>query len=170
MQHTHPPGPSAGLTLMEACVTVAIGALLLSQAIPALQEFRQRQLWRATAEELGADLRLARAEAVRLSETVSFRVSGQGEAACYVLHTGPRLGCDCAGGRAHCTDGAAHVVKAFWLPPLSGMRFVSNVEALEFEASRGTATRAGSIELRLHDREAIRQVVAFTGRVRAVMP
>lgn len=90
----------SGATFVETLTALAIGALLLGLALPSLQQFRQTQQLRARADSLAADLRLARAEAVRLAEPVYFRVSGKGSGSCYILHLGVRNGCDCAGGRA----------------------------------------------------------------------
>lgn len=156
-----------GTTFVETLAALGIGALLLGMALPALQQFRQTQQLRARADSLAADLRLARAEAVRLSEPVYFRVSGKGSGSCYILHLGVRNGCDCDGGRAVCTRPGAAVIKAEWLPPDQPVRISSNAETLDFQVRQGLVTQTGSVELRLAHGPAIRQVIAITGRVRS---
>lgn len=159
-----------GVTLIEMCVVLGIVALILGQLIPSLQGFRERTLLRATADALADDLRFAREEAVRLNRPVLFRISGKGAAACYLLHLGPTNGCDCAGGRTHCEGQGASVLKSVWLPEASPIRLTSNVESMVFLRAQGTVTPTGSIEVRLNEREAVRLVVAITGRVRSCTP
>lgn len=158
---------SRGFTLVELCVGVGICAALIGQAVPALGQMYQQQALRAKAEALGTDLRLARSEAARNGESVFFRVSGQGAGACYVVHTGVKDGCDCAGGKPVCTKPGSHVLKAEYLPTSQPVRISSNAETLEFQFRQGLVTQTGSIELRLDNGPAIRQVVAITGRARA---
>jgi Tfp pilus assembly protein FimT len=157
---------SRGFTLVELCVGVGICAALVGQAVPALGKLHQQQTLRAKAEALASDLRLARSEAARNGESVFFRVSGKGAGACYVLHTGVKDGCDCAGGQPVCTKPGSQVIKAEWLPSSQPVRISSNAETLEFQFRQGLVTQTGSIELRLDNGRAIRQIVAITGRVR----
>jgi Tfp pilus assembly protein FimT len=159
-----------GITLVETCVCLALVALLAGQAIPALQRFREQAQLRAAADALADDLRLARSEAVQLNRPVFFRISGKGAAACYLLHTGTHNGCDCAGGRAQCLAGGGSVLKATWLPATQPVKLASNVESMAFLPTRGSVSPAGSIEVRLNEQDAIRQKVAFTGRVQSCTP
>ena len=156
-----------GFTLVELCAGVGICAALLGQALPAMSQLHQQQKLRAGAEALGTDLRFARSEAARLGDVVFFRVSGKGAGACYVLHTGAKNACDCAGGQALCTKAGSQIIKAEWLPAGQPLQISSNTETLEFQHRQGLTTQAGTVELRLNGGAAIRQVVAFTGRVRS---
>lgn len=158
---------SLGFTLVELCVCVSIGATLVSQAVPSLSKMRQERALRATSEALASDLRFARSEAVRMGEPVYFRVSGKGAEACYVLHTGARNDCDCAGGQAVCKASDSTVLKAEWLPAGKSMHLRSNAETMEFQRRQGLVTQTGSIEAYLDNGVGIRQVVAITGRVRS---
>jgi type IV fimbrial biogenesis protein FimT len=165
----HDPG-GRGVTLVEMCVSLAIIALLVAQTLPSLKHFRERVQLRAAADALVDDLRLARAESVRLNRPVFFRISGEGAASCYLLHVGRLDSCDCAGGKLRCEDDGAYALKAVWLPAGQPVRLRSNVESLQFLRNRGSVTPTGSIDVRLNDDEAIRTVVAITGRVRACAP
>jgi len=155
-----------GFTLVELCAGIGICAALLGQAVPAMSRMQQEQKLRAQSELLASDLRLARSEAVRTMDSVYFRVSGKGAQACYVLYTGVRNDCDCAGGRAVCRTQESAVVKAEWLPARQAMKLSSNAETLEFQHRQGLVTQTGSIELSLGNGTGIRQVIAITGRVR----
>jgi len=157
----------SGFTLVELCTCLGIAAALLGQAVPSLSKLRQEQALRAAANALAGDLRLARSEAVNAGESVYFRVSGKGANACYVLHTGARNECDCAGGKAVCKTPGSQVIKAEWVSAGQPMRLRSNAETLVFQYRQGLVTQTGSIELSLDNGPGIRQVIAITGRVRS---
>jgi Tfp pilus assembly protein FimT len=158
---------SRGFTLIELCASVGICAALIGQAVPAMGQLRQEQKLRVSAETLASDLRLARSEAARLSDSVYFRVSGRGANACYVMYVGARNDCDCAGGRAVCQSSSSQVIKAEWLPTTQPVRISANAETLEFQHRQGLVTQTGSFDLSLNGGATIRQVVAITGRVRS---
>lgn len=166
MVRTAPPRQCHGATLVELCAALAVALTLAGMALPALKTFRERQVWRSTSEALALDLRLARAEAVRLNEAVNFRVSNRGQGGCYLLHTGPREGCDCADGKAVCNAAGAFVLHAQWLPAGSAIQLRSNVETLVFLAQQGVVTPTGTIEVSLRQGDTLRHRVAITGRVR----
>lgn len=157
---------SRGFTLVELCAGLGICAALASQAVPAMGKLKQEQALRASAETLAGDLRFARSEAARMSDSVYFRVSGKGANACYILYTGVRNDCDCAGGQAACKSTDSAIIKTEWLPTSQPMRLRSNAETLEFQHRQGLVTQTGSIEVSLDNGTGIRQVVAITGRVR----
>jgi Tfp pilus assembly protein FimT len=158
---------SMGFTLVEACIAMGITATLLSQAVPAMTRMRHEQQLRGASEVLATDLRLARSEAMRIGRSVFFRISGKGANACYLLHTGARNDCDCAGGQASCPAPGSTVLRAEWLPAGQSLHLSSNVETMQFEHVRGLVTPTGTIEVSLDDGRAIHQVVAITGRVRS---
>jgi Tfp pilus assembly protein FimT len=158
---------SHGFTLIELCAGLGVCAALLSQAVPAMNQMQQEQKLRARAETLAGDLRFARSEAARTSDSVFFRVSGKGANACYVLHTGARNDCDCAGGQAVCKTPGSAVIKAEWFQAGQPVRIASNAETLEFQHRQGLTTQTGSIDVALANGTAIRQVIAITGRVRS---
>ena len=158
---------SRGFTLVELCAGLGVCAALLGQAVPSMGKLHQEQKLRATSEALATDLRFARSEAARLGDSVFFRISGKGANACYVLHTGAKDDCDCAGGEAVCKKSGSEIIKAEWLPTSQPVRISSNAETLQFQLHQGLVTQTGTIELRLDGGSAIRQVVAITGRVRS---
>jgi type IV fimbrial biogenesis protein FimT len=65
------PHALRGFTLIELMVTVAIVAILSAMAAPSFNEMMIRSAIRATSSDLGADLNVARAEAIRVGGRVS---------------------------------------------------------------------------------------------------
>ena len=112
------------------------------------------------------DLRFARSEAARMSDSVYLSVSGKGANACYILYTGVRNDCDCAGGQAVCKSTDSAIIKTEWLPTSQPMRLRSNAETPEFQHRQALVTQTGSIEVSIDNDTGIRQVMTITGRVR----
>lgn len=158
---------SLGFTAVEMFVVLGIAAILMGQAVPSLSKMRRERHLRAVAESLASDLRFARSEAARTSESLMFRVSSRGANACYVLHTGARNDCDCAGGVASCRSPQSRVIKAEWMPNTLPVALRSNAENMEFQHRQGLVTQMGSIDVSLGPTLGIRQVIAITGRVRS---
>lgn len=158
---------ACGFTLVELCVGVGLGAALLTQAVPSLQQMRDQQRLRAESEELASDLRFARSEAARLHTDLVLRISGKGSQACYVLHTGANGDCDCSGGQAVCRAHGAEIIKSHALPAGAGLTLNTNVDTMRYQYRQGLVTPAGSLNLSLRDGTTIRQIVAVSGRARS---
>lgn len=88
--------PEAGVTLIELMMTLAVAAVLLSLALPAFTEFRERTLFRGTTDQVLALVQLARFEAVQRDRpaTVTFLAPGAPTQWCVGAREG-RNGCDC---------------------------------------------------------------------------
>jgi len=70
---------STGFTLVELMITVVIVGILATIALPSFREFIERSNVRSSAESVLNALQLARAEAVRRNEQVTFTLgSGTG--------------------------------------------------------------------------------------------
>jgi len=67
-----------GLTLIELLITIAIAALLLSLAMPAMQQFVTQKAVASNSDELLSALRFARSEALKRSAPVTV-CSGNGQ-------------------------------------------------------------------------------------------
>ena len=96
-------GKQRGVTMIEACITLAIAGILAGSALPSFKESLDKRRVEGLSSEVGTDLRYARSEAV--ARNTGVRVSFyQG---CYVVHTGSRADCQCDGqGPAVCTGDA----------------------------------------------------------------
>ena len=65
------PSGSRGFTLIELMVAVALVAILSAVAAPSFSEMMVRSAIRSASSDLGSDLNLARAEAIRVGGRVS---------------------------------------------------------------------------------------------------
>lgn len=89
-------------TLIELMVAIAVAAILVALAAPALRDFILMQRLKAINAQLVTDLQFARSEAAARNEYVriNFRIRSSGDAmmTCYSIYTSP-LGnntrCDC---------------------------------------------------------------------------
>lgn len=90
----HTPA-SAGFTLIELIVTVAVVAIFATIAIPSFQEFRERAAVRGASEQFIALLAQARFEAARRNLPVSVVVRQDGDAWCAGAILGNATNCNC---------------------------------------------------------------------------
>jgi prepilin-type N-terminal cleavage/methylation domain-containing protein len=67
-----------GFTLVELMVTLAIIGTLVAIAVPSFQQFSRSQTLSARINSLHQDLGFARAEAVKLQQTVRVEAAGKG--------------------------------------------------------------------------------------------
>lgn len=156
-----------GVSLLEFCVALAVVMILLSQAVPALSELRQRSRLQGLAQTVLTDLQYARSAAVHTGAAVHFRLSQHAEGSCYLLHTGASAACTCEGdGVALCKDGAA-VLKSHWLPVSSKLSMKANVGSISFQSRQGLATSTARIDLSLPGGPTIQHVVSIAGRIRS---
>lgn len=174
--HAPARGGQRGFNLIELCACLAVGSIVMSQAVPAMHQLQQRQRLQAVAQTVMTDLQLARAEAVQHAESIELRFSEHPHGSCYVMYSsGPdnndRDGhdeCRCDdSGAAYCDAVELAVLKTQWLPSELQIGLHANVRTLSFHARQGTVTSTGSIDLSLADGTAIRHVVSIAGRVRS---
>jgi Tfp pilus assembly protein FimT len=145
--------------------------MLLSQAVPAMQQLKQKRRMQGIAQTLMTDLQQARSEAVRRGDSaIQFRFSRHAAGSCYVGHIGKSGECLCnEQGQAVCQDPAT-LLKAQWVPASHAATIRANVKNLSFQARQGAVTSAGSIEITGQDGRGIRHVVSAIGRVRSCSP
>ncbi len=164
----HRGAAQRGLTLIEAAVTVAVAAVTLSTAVPALRSVIDRRHLDGTAVQLAADLRFARTEAVARNQPVriSFHADGGG---CYLIHTGSRALCSCSASRPACT-GDAVLVRGVAVPTERRVTVDANVASILFDPLHGTSTPAGTVRAVAASGLAVHHVVNLLGRVRSCSP
>jgi type IV fimbrial biogenesis protein FimT len=155
-----------GVTMIEACITLAIAGILAGSALPSFKESLDKRKVEGFSSEVGTDLRYARSEAV--ARNTGVRVSfHQG---CYVVHTGSRDDCHCDGlGPAVCT-GDAVALKTVNAESARGVRIVANVSSMRFDPSNGTTTPAGTVCTVPANGRSVHHVVNIMGRVRTCQP
>lgn len=164
---------ATGFTLVEAAVVIAVLAVVALVAVPAMQATVDRARLDDAARTLGADLQLARVEAVLRQEPV--RVSALDDRAggrCVAVHTGPVADCRCdavAAAPVACT-GAARLLRQLHLPAHGRVRLAAPGASLQFDPQLGTCTPAGTFALSTPGGDAVHQIVNVLGRVRTCSP
>lgn len=160
-----------GLTLIEACLALAITTLLVSLAVPSFAALRTRVALDGVAMDLRADLHHARHAAVSRREAVRVSFYDNGSAGqCRVVHTGERDDCRCdADGRAMCSNGA-QVLSAAHIAADGPVRVQANVPSMRFDPMLGTVAPAGTVCTTTRDGRAVHHVVNLVGRVRSCEP
>ena len=155
-----------GVTMIEACITLAIAGILAGSALPSFKESLDKRRVEGLSSEVGTDLRYARSEAV--ARNTGVRVSFyQG---CYVVHTGSRADCQCDGqGPAVCT-GDAVALKTVNSAEARGVQIVSNVSSLRFDQTNGTTSPTGTVCTVPASGRSVHHVVNILGRVRTCSP
>ncbi len=159
-------GKQRGVTMIEACITLAIAGILAGSALPSFNETLNKRVLEGFSSEVGTDLRYARSEAV--ARNTGVRVSFyQG---CYVVHTGSRADCQCDGqGPAVCT-GDAVALKTVNAASARGVQVVANMSSMRFDPSNGTTTPTGTVCTVPSSGRSVHHVVNLMGRVRTCSP
>jgi type IV fimbrial biogenesis protein FimT len=89
---------SAGYTLLEAMIIVAIIGILAAIAVPSYQDTLERNRLKQVVESLKSDLQFARTEAIKSSQDVVVsRTTGSAGTWCYGLNVAASCNCATAG-------------------------------------------------------------------------
>lgn len=142
----------AGVTLIEAMVTVAILAIVASIAVPSFQGLHERQRLVRVAETVLADVRWARSEAVKRNQSIQviFTTVATGTNWQYEIKAGSSTLKTVTGGN-------------FSAVTLSNTNFTSHT--VTFNPARGTAKNGGTIDIKTSHYTA-KVIVSSLGRVR----
>ncbi len=152
-------------------ITLAIAAVMLTTALPGLEDLRDRRRLDAEVAQLATSVRHARSLAVARGEPVRLTL----RPGCYLVHTGPAPACDCAAASsaAPCAD-AGRVLQTVVYDPALGVQLQANVGSMLFDGDRGTVTPAGTVRVQVArdgaSARAVHLVVNVMGRVRACTP
>jgi type IV fimbrial biogenesis protein FimT len=155
-----------GVTMIEACITLAIAGILAGSALPSFKESLDKRKAEGVSSEVGTDLRYARSEAV--ARNTGVRVSFH--RGCYVVHTGDRADCRCDGDRPAVCTGGAVPLKTVNAAPAGGVQVVANVTSMRFDPNHGTTTPAGTVCTVPSQGRSVHHVVSIMGRVRTCSP
>jgi len=159
-----------GVTLIEACMVLAVAGVLVGAAVPGLQGVIDVRRIDGTATQLATDLQLVRTEAVLRNEPVRFSFHARADAICWVLHTGAAAQCTCDGpGAAVCTAPATEI-KTVQLAANDRVRVQANVASMLFDPLHGTSTPTGTVRIIGAQAREVQHVVNVMGRVRSCSP
>jgi len=159
-----------GFSLVEACVTVSVLAVILGSVAPSFAQLRQKVEIEGVANQLETDIQFARSEAVSRAEPLRLTFASSAGASCYVIHTGDAGDCRCGdNGRTDCAADAQEL-KTVLLPASGRVRMQSNARSMLFDGTRGTVSPTGTVRVIGSDGRALHQVVNVMGRVRTCSP
>lgn len=156
----------AGLTLVEAAITLALAVLLLGSGLPSLQQMITSQQLRAAEARLRTDLQLARGAAVASGRSVRLQAHNGDAGSCYVIHTGAAADCRCDTHSASCA-GSARLIAAGSFGRNHSVALASSARQLVFDGTLGTVTPTSTFTLQGHGGNELRVVVNLMGRSRS---
>jgi type IV fimbrial biogenesis protein FimT len=159
-----------GVTLIEACMVIAVAGVLVGTTAPALQDLIETRRVSGTAAQLATDIQWVRSEAVLRNTPVRLSFHVAADATCWIAHTGSANQCRCdVAGPAVCTGGAEGI-KTVRLPAGENVALQANVASMLFDPLHGTSTPTGTLRIvGVHGRE-VQHVVNVMGRVRSCSP
>lgn len=160
-----------GITLVEACITLAILAVLVCGATPNFSGLIERQRLAGMAAQVATDVQFARSAAVWRNEPLRLSFYSAAWGSCYVVHRGARNQCTCAADTAAavCTGDAVQL-KTVSVPTSSGLSVQANVASILFDPLHGTSTPTGTLRVVSATAGAVHHIVNVLGRVRTCTP
>jgi len=133
-----------GITLIEACVTLAVATVVATGAIPSMQQLLDARRFDGAASQLAGDLQFTRISAVARNQRIRFTLQTDATGSCYVIHTGNADACRCgSSGPAVCGSGA-NEIRTVRLPASDRVLVQANVASILFDPVHGTSTPAES--------------------------
>lgn len=159
-----------GVTLIEACMVIAISSVVVGTAVPGLQGLVETRRLSGAAAQLATDIQYVRTEAVVRNQAVRLSFHALADGACYVAHTGAAALCACgSSGPAVCSDGAEEI-KTVHLPAAEKVSLQANVASVVFDPLHGTSTPTGTLRLIGTQGREVHHVINIMGRVRSCTP
>jgi type IV fimbrial biogenesis protein FimT len=156
-----------GLTLVESLIGLAVTTLVLGTAVPHLESASVRRHLDGTAAQLETDLHYLRSAAVAQNRSLRISFGTAAGASCYVVHSGSAGSCSCdASGTSTCTAGA-EALRTVSFAADAPVGVQSNSASMLADATHGTVTPTGTVQVKARHGETLHVVVNILGRVRA---
>ncbi|HKW84019.1 MAG TPA: GspH/FimT family protein, partial [Burkholderiaceae bacterium] len=152
-----------GITLVEACVALAVATVVATGAAPSMQQLLDARRFDGIASQLASDLQFTRTSAVARNQSIRFSLQSDATGSCYVIHTGSTGACRCgSSGPAACGSGASEI-RTVRLPASDRVLVQANVASLLFDPVHGTSTPAGTLRVIGANGRELRHVVNVMG-------
>ena len=160
-----------GVTLIEACITLAVLAVLVCSAAPSFSGLIERQRLAGLAAQLATDVQFVRSASVWRNEPLRLSFYSATWGSCYVVHSGARNQCACAANTtaAVCTGDAVQLKTVSVTAP-SGLSVQANVSSILFDPLHGTSTPTGTLRVVSATAGSVHHIVNVLGRVRSCTP
>ena len=160
-----------GVTLIEACIVLAITAIVAGAAAPGMQSLIDARRLEGAATQLATDIQFVRSDAVARNEALRLSFYAAPAGSCYVIHTGNAAQCGCANaaGPAQCS-GDAREIKTVTIATAEHVGLQANVASVRFDPLHGTSTPTGTLRVIGTGGRAIHHVINVMGRVRSCSP
>ena len=163
-------GRQRGVTLIEACIVMAISGVVIGTTVPGMQGVLDSRRLGGAATQLATDIQFVRSEAVARNRAVRLSFHSAADSAGYVIHTGGAAQCACAAtGPAVCEAGAEEI-KTVHLPAAEKVGLQANVGSVLFDPLHGTSTPTGTLRVIGTQGREVRHVINIMGRVRSCTP
>ena len=159
-----------GVTLVEACVVIAVLAIVASTVAPGMRRLIDIRRLDGAATQLATDIHYVRTEAVARNQPVRLSFHAGPEASCYVIHTGAATQCTCTPPGPAVCSGGAQVIKTVLLPTAENVSLQPNVSSILFDPLHGTSSPTGTLRVVGAQGRAVHQVINVMGRVRSCSP
>lgn len=159
-----------GLSLVEMLTATAVLSVLAGLSMGSWAQLVGKLRLQSVAQELAADVQLARSTAVALNRAVRLDVQQQSAGACVVAYTGAQGACQCNAQGVPVCEAPAQVVKSHWLPTGGAITVAANVASIRFDPTIGTVSPTATLRASLPDGRALSQVINIMGRTRSCSP
>jgi type IV fimbrial biogenesis protein FimT len=164
------PRHQRGVTLIEACLVVAVTVILATTTAPHLQDLIDTRRLDGAATQLATDIQFVRTEAVARNQPLRLSLHASPAGSCYVIHSGAADACDCnSAGPAQC-GAEAHEIKTVTVASVDRVSLQANVASVLFDPLHGTSSPTGTLRLIDARGRAVHHVINVMGRVRSCSP
>lgn len=171
---------NAGFTLVEMMVTIAVLAITLAIAVPSFQNFINKGRLVGAAEQVSADLKYARSEALQRNRltSISFKNIGTGTAWCYGIDDDSSTACDCSAATSNCTVGGVEkklTNDGFSGVSITSVNFIDNKVCIDpqrgvVSSGAGCASTSGGTATLTSTSGTLHVVTSVLGRVKICTP
>ncbi len=159
-----------GITLIEACIALAVTAIVAATVAPAMQDLLDRRRLEGSATQLVTDIHFVRSESVAHNQPLRLSVHVSPTGNCYVIHSGAADQCRCdTAGPARCGGGALEI-KTVTVARADHVSLQANIVSILFDPLHGTSSPTGTLRLLGTRNRAVHHVVNVMGRVRSCSP